>query len=63
MLVAGVTAFLLSVCIAFGVQLDRAESVDFLSGILWLSILVWTVVFTLWIYRSWMWLEEWQEKK
>lgn len=63
MLVAGGLAFLFSLCIAFGVQLDRAESVNFLSGILWVSIFVWAVVLTLWIYCSWRWLEAWHEKR
>lgn len=62
MVAAAILGGLFSVCIAFGVQLDRAESVNFLDGVMWLSILVWAVMFTFWIYRSWMCLETWQGK-
>lgn len=53
---AGVTGLLFSVCMAFGVQLDMAESVCFTDVGMWLSVMVWAVTFTLWIYRSWQWL-------
>lgn len=59
---AAVLGCLFSLCIAFGVQLDRAESVNFLDGMMWCSILVWAVMLTCWIYRGWMWLETWQGK-
>lgn len=55
-------AFLFSVCMTFGAQLDMAESVDFLSGMLWLAVGVWTVVLALWIYSSWIQLELWKKR-
>lgn len=54
---AGAAACLFSLCIAFGVQLDHTESVDFRDGRMWLSVLVWSVVLTFWIYSGWIWLE------
>lgn len=54
---AGILALLFSVCLAFGVQLDREENVDFVSGMMWLAVMVWTVIFSLWIYRGWIWLD------
>lgn len=54
---AGITACLFSLCIAFGVQLDHTESVDFRDGRMWLSVLVWSVMLTLWIYCGWTYLE------
>ena len=56
MTVAGIMACLFSVCLAFGVQLECRESVDFLSGALWFTVLVWTLVFMLWIYYGWIFL-------
>lgn len=58
MIVAGIMAGLFSLCIAFGVQLDRKESVNFRDGVMWLSVLTWTMMLTLWIYRGWMLLEQ-----
>lgn len=49
--------FLFSVALVFGVSLERAESVDFGNGMMWLSAAVWTVVFTLWICKGWEYLE------
>ncbi len=60
---AGILGSLFSVCMAFGAQLDRAESVNFLDGGMWRAVLVWAVMLTVWIYRSWMWLEQWQERR
>lgn len=61
-LAAGVLALLFSVGIAFGVQLDQAESVNFLSGAMWIAIFVWAVVVTFWIYGGWRLLEQRQRK-
>lgn len=55
---AGAIAGLFSLCIAFGVQLDRAENVDFRDGRMWLAVLIWAVVWAVWIYYGWMWLEQ-----
>ena len=55
---AGILGLLFSVCLAFGVQLDREGNVDFVSGMMWLAVMVWTVIFTFWIYRGWIWLDE-----
>ena len=57
MAAAGVTACVFAVCLAFGVQLESRESVDFLSGVLWFAVLAWSLVFFLWIYYGWMLLE------
>lgn len=55
---AAMIAGMFSLCIAFGVQLDCSENVDFRDGRMWLAVLVWTAVLAVWIYRGWMWLEQ-----
>lgn len=57
LMAAGVTACLFSLCIAFGVQLEDMESVDFRDGWMWLSALVWSVMLTFWTYCGWVHLE------
>lgn len=51
-------AGLFSLCIAFGVQLDCSENVNFRDGGMWLAVLAWTAVLAVWIFRGWMWLEQ-----
>ena len=50
---AGIFSFLLSSALAFGAQLENGENVNFLSVGLWISILVWTYIFSLWVCRIW----------
>lgn len=57
-LAAGVLGFFFSLCLAFGVSLERAESVDFGNGMMWLSVAVWAAIFALWICKGWEWLEK-----
>ncbi len=54
---AGVFAFLFSLCIAFGVCLDREENVDFLNGAMWLAFVAWGVIFTCLVSAAWLYLE------
>ncbi|MCI6552592.1 MAG: DUF6020 family protein [Lachnospiraceae bacterium] len=55
---AGLLAFFFSLCLAFGRELDSVGNVDFTDGLMWLSILVWTVVFTPLILAGWIGLEK-----
>lgn len=57
MAAAGVLALLFSLSLAFGVSLERTESVVFTDGMMWLSVLVWTVIFTQGIYLGWRKIE------
>ncbi len=52
-LAAGLSAFFFSLCLAFGTSLEQGENVDFSNGAMWLSIGVWTIIFTLWICKGW----------
>lgn len=52
-LAAGALGFFFSICLAFGVSLERAESVDFGNGRMWLSAAVWAAIFALWICKGW----------
>ncbi len=54
---AYVLGFLFSLCLAFGVSLERAENVDFGNGMMWLSIAVWAGIFGLWTSKGWEILE------
>ena len=55
---AAVLAVLFSFCIAFGVQLDWKENVNFRDGAMWLSALAWAAMLTFWVYYGWMRLEK-----
>lgn len=55
---AGIWAFLFSLCISFGVQLEAGENVDFKSIGMWASVLIWTLILTLWVHRAWQWLAD-----
>ena len=57
-LAAGLSAFFFSVCLAFGTSLEQWENVVFGNGMMWLSIVVWAAIFTLWICKGWELLEE-----
>lgn len=57
-LAAGLSAFFFSLCLAFGTSLEQGENVDFGNGMMWLSVGVWTVIFTLWICKGWELLAE-----
>lgn len=59
---AGIIAFGFSVCIAFGVCLDREENVAFLNGAMWLAVAVWSVIFTYFTGAAWLYLEGRQEE-
>ncbi|HBA68319.1 MAG TPA: hypothetical protein DCZ40_03065 [Lachnospiraceae bacterium] len=55
---ACVLGFCFSLALVFGVSLERAQSVDFGNGKMWLSAAVWTVIFTLWICKCWEYIEK-----
>ena len=57
-LAAGLSAFFFSLCLAFGTSLEQGENVDFGNGMMWLSVGVWTIIFTLWICKGWELLAE-----
>lgn len=59
---AGIFSFLFSLCIAFGVQLEAGENVDFKNAGMWASVILWTVILTLWVHRSWELLKSRAEK-
>ena len=46
-----------SFCLAFGVSLEQAENVDFGDGMMWVSAVVWAVIFSLWTCKGWEMLE------
>lgn len=46
-----------SLCLAFGVSLERAENVNFGDGMMWFSAVVWALIFSLWICKGWEMLE------
>lgn len=60
---AAILALGFSVSLAFGVQLERAESVNFGDGMMWLAIGTWTVLFAIWIYAGWELLDRKTQKK
>ncbi len=45
-----------SLCLAFGVSLEQAQSVAFGDGMMWLFAAVWGGIFGLWIGKSWEFL-------
>lgn len=45
-----------SLCLAFGVSLEQAQSVAFGDGMMWFSAAVWGGIFGLWIGKSWEFL-------
>lgn len=55
---AVILAFLFSLSIAFGVQLDDKENVNFKNVGMWISVIVWTGIFAVWIRSTWELLEE-----
>lgn len=55
---AGLSGLSFALCLVFGAALERAENVDFGDGMMWISAVVWGVIFSLWICRGWEWLEE-----
>ena len=59
---AGILGLLFAVSLAFGAQLDYVENVTFTSAPMWISILVWTVIFTIFICLAWSVLEGLQRK-
>lgn len=60
---AGLLAFLFSLCIAFGAQLDYAANVNFKDIGMWVSVAVWTGIFAVWIRSAWKALEAWQIRR
>lgn len=60
---ASFLAFLLSICLAFGAQLDAVENVNFKSAFMWISIIVWTVIGSIWISAAWAWLGSRAERR
>lgn len=59
---AGIFSFLFCVCIAFGVQLEAGENVDFKNAGMWAAVILWTVILTLWVHRGWELLKDSAEK-
>ncbi len=49
---------LFSLCLVFGVSLERAENVDFGDGMMWFSAAVWALIFSLWVSKGWELLEK-----
>ncbi len=60
---AGLLGLLFSGCVAFGVQLDYGENVNFKDAGMWISIIVWAVILTIWIQCAWETLETWQKRR
>lgn len=60
---AGFLGLLFSCCIAFGVQLDYGENVNFKDFGMWISIVLWTAILTIWIQCTWKTLEDWQKRR
>lgn len=52
-----------SLCLVFGVSLERAENVDFGDGMMWMAAVVWAAIFSLWICRGWECLEKWKDRQ
>lgn len=57
MTAALILAFLFSFCLTAGAQLDYKESVGFTEGMLWLSVLVWGIIFAVWMRWAWKGLD------
>lgn len=60
---AGFLGLLFSCCIAFGVQLDYGENVNFTDVLMWISIAVWAGILTIWIHCAWKTLEAWRKRR
>ncbi len=60
---AGFLGLLFSSCIAFGVQLDYGENVNFKDSGMWISIVIWTGILAIWIQCTWKTLEAWQKRR
>lgn len=60
---AGILGFLFTVCMAFGSQLDYKENVNFTSLRMWVSIVIWTIIVTVWIACAWKLLGQRRVKK
>lgn len=62
-LLSGSFAFLFSIAMLFGVQLDTAQNVDFKNLLLWISIPVYTALFTILVKAAWTALEKAAEQR
>lgn len=60
---AGVLSFLFTVAILFGTRLDHVENVDFKDGLLWISLPVFTCLFTILVCKLWDFLSRLEEKR
>ncbi|WP_342757131.1 DUF6020 family protein [Kineothrix sedimenti] len=60
---AGFLGLLFSCCIAFGVQLDYGENVNFKDSGMWIAIVIWTGILAIWIQCTWKTLEAWQKRR
>lgn len=60
---AGFLGLLFSCCIAFGVQLDYGENVNFKDSGMWISIVIWIGILAIWIQCTWKTLEAWQKRR